>query len=92
VLINMGRTRVCMGHVPSALLPVGYDDDGGLYEHQGQLLAARGAYATPTSTCRGTVLSISTTIMMACCLMIMSAAIWRVDARAHRTDSAAGAR
>jgi carbon starvation protein len=38
-------TNACrVGHVPSALLPVGNDDDRGLYEHQGQLLAACGAH------------------------------------------------
>jgi carbon starvation protein CstA len=34
-------------------------------------------HTNPDLHVQGYVLSISTTIMMACCLMIMSAAIWR---------------
>jgi carbon starvation protein len=76
VLINMGRTRVAwVTFLPLCFLSVTTMTAG--YMSIRDNFWPLAVHANPDLHVQGYVLSISTTIMMACCLMIMSAAIWR---------------
>jgi carbon starvation protein len=76
VLINMGRTRVAwVTFLPLCFLSVTTMTAG--YMSIRDNFWPLAVHANPDLHVQGYVLSISTTMMMACCLMIMSAAIWR---------------
>ena len=76
VLINMGRTRVAwVTFLPLCFLSVTTMTAG--YMSIRDNFWPLAVHTNPDLHVQGYVLSISTTIMMACCLMIMSAAIWR---------------
>jgi len=76
VLINMGRTRVAwVTFAPLCFLSVTTMTAG--YMSIRDNFWPLAVHTNPDLHVQGYVLSISTTIMMACCLMIMSAAIWR---------------
>ena len=76
VLINMGRTRVAwVTFFPLCFLSVTTMTAG--YMSIRDNFWPLAVHTNPDLHVQGYVLSISTTIMMACCLMIMSAAIWR---------------
>jgi carbon starvation protein len=76
VLINMGRTRVAwVTFLPLCFLSVTTMTAG--YMSIRDNFWPLAVHANPDLHVQGYVLSISTTVMMACCLMIMSAAIWR---------------
>jgi carbon starvation protein len=76
VLINMGRTRVAwVTFLPLCFLSVTTMTAG--YMSIRDNFWPLAVHVNPDLHVQGYVLSISTTIMMACCLMIMSAAIWR---------------
>jgi carbon starvation protein len=76
VLINMGRTRVAwVTFLPLCFLSVTTMTAG--YMSIRDNFWPLAVHANPDLHVQGYVLSISTSIMMACCLMIMAAAIWR---------------
>ena len=76
VLINMGRTRVAwVTFLPLCFLSVTTMTAG--YMSIRDNFWPLAVHTNPDLHVQGYVLSISTTIMMACCLMIMSAAVWR---------------
>jgi carbon starvation protein len=76
VLINMGRTRVAwVTFAPLCFLSVTTMTAG--YMSIRDNFWPLAVHTNPDLHVQGYVLSISTTMMMACCLMIMSAAIWR---------------
>jgi carbon starvation protein len=76
ILINMGRTRVAwVTFVPLCFLSVTTMTAGFMSIRDNFWPLA--VHANPDLHVQGYVLSISTTMMMACCLMILSAAVWR---------------
>jgi carbon starvation protein len=76
VLINIGRTRVAwVTFLPLCFLSVTTMTAG--YMSIRDNFWPLAVHVNPDLHMQGYVLSISTTIMMACCLMILSAAIWR---------------
>jgi carbon starvation protein len=76
VLINMGRTRVAwVTFLPLCFLSVTTMTAG--YMSIRDNFWPLAVHVNPELHVQGYVLSISTSIMMACCLMILAAAIWR---------------
>ena len=76
VLINMGRTRVAwVTFLPLCFLSVTTMTAG--YMSIRDNFWPLAVNANPDVHVQGYVLSISTTVMMACCLMILAAAVWR---------------